>query len=47
MRIAEMILTEKPEKAREHLQKTKEIIDSDQRLILRKTQWEKLSQKFS
>ncbi len=41
-RIAEMIYKENREKALEHLQKAKEIIDSDERLVLRKGQWEKL-----
>lgn len=42
-RIAEMIYKENREKALEHLRKAKEIIDSDERLILRKGQWEKLN----
>lgn len=43
MRIAEMIHKDNREKALEHLQKAKEIIDSDERLVLRKGQWEKLN----
>jgi tetratricopeptide (TPR) repeat protein len=42
-RIAEMIYKEDLKKALEHLQKAKEIIDSDERLVLRKMQWEKLN----
>lgn len=47
MRIADVLKTDDPEKAKEHLQKAKEIIDADERLVLRKTQWEKLATTFS
>lgn len=47
MRIADVLRVDSPEKANEHLQKAKEIIDSDERLILRKKQWEKLAQSLS
>lgn len=47
MRIAEMLREDNPEKAHEHLQKAKEIIDSDERLTLRKGQWEKLALIFN
>lgn len=46
MKIAEILREDNPEKAKEHLQKAKEIIDTDERLTLRKQQWEKLSQSF-
>lgn len=46
MRIAEAIKNDNPEKAKEHLQKAKEIIDSDERLTLHKAQLEKLVQTF-
>lgn len=42
-RIAEMVYKEDKEKALEHLRKAKEIIDSDERLVLRREQWEKLN----
>lgn len=44
MRIAEMLKKDNPSKAKEHLQKAKEIIDSDERLKIRKSQWEKLAE---
>lgn len=47
MKIAEMVKDDDPDKAKEHLQKAKEIIDSDERLILRKAQWEKLAARFN
>ncbi len=43
MRIAEMLKDDDLTKAKEHLQKAKEIIDSNSDLKLRKTQWEKLA----
>lgn len=46
MRIAEMLREDNPEKAKEHLQKAKEIIDSDPRLELRRKQWGKLAKSF-
>jgi len=47
MRIAEMLINDDPQKAKEHLQKAKEIIDADPSLTIRAQQWEKLAQKFS
>lgn len=47
MRIAEMLKEDDPTKAKEHLQKAKEIIDSNPNLKIRKTQWEKLAQTFN
>jgi tetratricopeptide (TPR) repeat protein len=46
MRIALMLKTDNPNKAKTHLQKAKTIIDSDPELIIRKEQWEKLSSLF-
>lgn len=46
MRIAEMLREDNPEKAREHLQKAKEVIDSDPKLKLRLRQWQKLAATF-
>lgn len=46
MRIAEMLREDNPERAKEHLQKAKEIIDSDERLKLRLDQWKKLAEQF-
>lgn len=47
MRIAEVLMSDDPGKAKEHLQKAKGIIDGDPRLKLRLEQWQKLSQQFS
>lgn len=46
MRIANVLKTDDPSKAREHLEKAKQIIDSDSRLTLRSKQWEKLTKEF-
>lgn len=46
MRIATMLREDDPEKAKEHLTKAKEIIDSDPELVIRKEQWEKLAKTF-
>lgn len=46
MRIAEMLKEDDPEKAKEHLQKAKDIIDSNPALKLRLGQWEKLATTF-
>lgn len=46
MRIAEMLSKDDPKKANYHLQKAKEVIDSDTRLSLRLHQWQKLAQKL-
>lgn len=43
MRIADMLRGDNPEKAKEHLQKAKEIIDNNPDLKLRAKQWEKLA----
>ncbi len=47
MRIAEALSEDDPVKAKDHLQKAKEIIDSNPDLKLRKAQWDKLSQTFN
>lgn len=47
MRIATVLKDNNLEKAKEHLQKAKEIIDGDSRLELRKKQWEKLAESFN
>lgn len=47
MRIAEILRDDEPEKAKEHLQKAKAVIDSNPDLKLRLRQWEKLAQTFS
>ncbi len=47
MKIAEMLKDDDSTKAKEHLQKAKEIIDSDESLTLRKAQWEKLATQFN
>ena len=46
MRIAQMLKENDPQKAKEHLQKAKEIIDANPDLKLRKAQWEKLAENF-
>lgn len=46
MRIAEMLRVDNPEKAKEHLNKAKDVIDSDPRLTLRLSQWQKLANKI-
>ena len=46
MRIADMLREDNPEKAKEHLQKAKDIIDSNPDLKLRAKQWEKLAASF-
>lgn len=47
MRMADILRNDNPEKAKEHLQKAKEIIDANPDLKLRAKQWEKLSQSMS
>lgn len=47
MRIANMLKDDNPDKAKEHLQKAKEIIDSNPDLKIRRQQWEKLEATFS
>lgn len=46
LRIANMIKNDQTDLAQHHLQKAKEIIDSDERLVLRKKQLDKLEQQF-
>ncbi len=46
MNLAHLLKDEEPDIAKDHLQKVKEIIESDERLILRKAQWEKLAETF-
>ena len=46
MRIADMLKEDNPEKAKEHLQKAKEIIDNNPDLKLRAEQWKKLTESF-
>jgi tetratricopeptide (TPR) repeat protein len=46
MRLADLLRTDEPKKAREHLAKFKEIIDTDKRLIIRKRQLAELSKQF-
>ncbi|QQG43613.1 MAG: hypothetical protein HYW45_01180 [Candidatus Daviesbacteria bacterium] len=46
MRITQILKEDDPEKAAEHLQKAKEIIDANPDLKLRKGQWEKLAASF-
>lgn len=46
MKLAEILRTTNPEKAKEHLQKAKVIIDNNADLKLRAKQWEKLSRSF-
>jgi tetratricopeptide (TPR) repeat protein len=46
MRIADILRVDGPEKAKKHLAKAKEIIDSDPELVIRKEQWEKLASIF-
>lgn len=47
MKIADILRTDNPQKAKDHLQKAKEIIDANPDLKLRKEQWEKLIQTFN
>jgi len=47
MRIADMLREDNPEKAKEHLQKAKDIIDANPDLKLRAKQWEKLAATFN
>ncbi len=46
MRMAKMLKEDDPRKAKTHLMKAKEIIDSDSALEIRKDQWEKLAKDF-
>jgi tetratricopeptide (TPR) repeat protein len=46
MHIAEILQEDNPEKAQEHLQKAKEIVDENPELVNRKKQWERLADKF-
>lgn len=47
LRIAEMVLEDNPSLAQEHLTKAKEIIEKDERQILRREQLKKLEQYFN
>lgn len=47
MKLAEILIEESPSEAKEHLAKAKEIIDSNEELVLRKQQWERLSKSFN
>lgn len=47
MRISQMLHTDNPQKAREHLENAKTIIDANPELKLRQKQWEKLAQTFT
>ena len=47
MNLAHLLQKQDPKAAKEYLQKSKEIIDSDHRLILRKKQWQKLADNVS
>ena len=44
MRLAEALREDDLAKAKEHLQKAKDIIAKDERLKIRKSQWEKLAE---
>lgn len=46
MRLAEVSKDDEPDKAKEYLTGAKKIIDSDERLIIRKRQWQKLNNEF-
>ena len=46
MRMAAMLKSNDPVKAREHLAKAKEIIDADEQLTIRRQQWEKLAKEI-
>lgn len=46
MKMAEILAKDNPEKAKVALQKSKEIIDSDERLKLRLGQWQKIADKI-
>ncbi len=47
MKIADVLRKDDPKKAREYLQKAKQIIDANPDLELRKKQWEKLNASFN
>jgi hypothetical protein len=47
MKFAEVLKTDNPQKAKEYLQKAKEIIDGNPDLTLRKAQWQKLATSFN
>lgn len=47
MRLADMLKTDNHEKAKEYLQKAREIIYSNSDLVLRRNQWEKLAKSIS
>lgn len=47
MHLAEALMSDEPDQAREYLSKAKEIIDANSDLILRSKQWSQLSEKFN
>ncbi len=47
MRMAEILKSDNPQKAKEHLSKAKQIIDANPELKLRSEQWEKLAKSLS
>lgn len=46
MRLADLLRTDEPEKAKEHLAKAEEIINSDPKLVIRKRQLAELKKQF-
>ncbi len=46
MRLAECLLQENPEESRRYFEKGKQIIDSDEKLVIRKKQYQELAKKF-
>ncbi len=46
MYLADMLRDDEPDNAQEYLTKAKDIIDSDDRLVLRQQQWEELAKDF-
>ncbi len=47
MNLADLLFNDDIDEARKHLAQAKKIIDSDDRLVLRKEQWNKLAEKFN
>ena len=47
MRLAECLYEDEPEETKKYLKKAKDIIDSDEKLVIRKRQWEELSRGFN
>lgn len=46
MRLAECLHEDEPEEARKYFEKGKKIVESDEKLVIRKRQYEKLAKKF-